>query len=106
MPPMSSDGSASGIAPSEYARHWALDPEIAFLNHGSFGACPIPVLEAQARIRERMERQPVRFFVRELEERLDAARNDLAGFIGAAPEGLAFVPNATTGANAILRSLE
>jgi len=84
---------------------WALDPQVAFLNHGSFGATPLPVLEAQRALSARMEAEPVRFFIRELGQLLDDARAALGAFIGAAAEDLAFVPNATTGANAVLRSL-
>jgi|YelNatPaOPRAMG01_1025707.scaffolds.fasta_scaffold04564_10 isopenicillin-N epimerase len=85
---------------------WLLDPDMVFLNHGSFGSCPGPVLEFQERIRQRMERQPVRFFVRDLEGLLDEARSALGQFVGAAPADLVFVPNATAGINAVLRSLQ
>lgn len=85
--------------------YWLLDREITFLNHGSFGACPIPVLEAQTYFREQLEKEPLRFFMREFEPLLDSARNELAAFVGARADDLAFVPNATTGINAVLRSL-
>lgn len=83
-------------------RHWTLDPAVAFLNHGSFGACPAEVLEAQQRLRARIEREPVRFFSRELEALLDEARAALAAFVGADAEDLAFVANATTGVATVL----
>jgi isopenicillin-N epimerase len=84
---------------------WLLDPSIAFLNHGSFGSCPRPVFEFQQEVRLRMERQPVQFFVRDLEPLLDEAREALAEFVGAHPHNLVFVPNATAGVNTVLRSL-
>lgn len=90
---------------NEFKRFWHLDPEIAFLNHGSFGACPIPVLDYQQSLRLRLEQQPLQFLAREIEERLDEARSQLAQFVKASPANLAFVPNATTGINAVLRSL-
>jgi isopenicillin-N epimerase len=85
--------------------NWALDPAIAFLNHGAFGACPIPVLEAQTQWRARLERQPLQFLARELEPVLDVARTKLAQFVGTDPDDLVFVPNATAGVNTVLRSL-
>jgi isopenicillin-N epimerase len=84
---------------------WLLEPGISFLNHGSFGACPEPVLEAQRAWRDRLEREPVRFLGRELEGHLDEARAEVAAFLGADPDGLAFVPNATTGVSTVLASL-
>jgi isopenicillin-N epimerase len=84
---------------------WLLDPEVSYLNHGSFGACPAPVLEAQRAWRDRMEAEPVRFLGGELEALLDATRAEVAAFLGADPDGLAFVPNATTGVSTVLGSV-
>ncbi len=91
---------------STWADYWTLDPTIAFLNHGSFGACPLPVMQLQQALRQRIERQPLQFFGRDLETLLDRARIDLAAFVGADADDLAFVPNATTGINTVLRSLK
>ncbi len=87
------------------AEAWALDPDLVFLNHGSFGACPRAVLAVQADLRAELEANPVAFLGRALEGRLDAARARLATFLGADPEELAFVPNATAGVATVLRSL-
>jgi isopenicillin-N epimerase len=84
---------------------WRLDPAVTFLNHGSFGACPVPVLEYQRALIDDLEARPIQFLWREFEERLDAARTDVAGFLGADPEGLVFVPNVTTAISSVLRSL-
>ncbi|MBM3217069.1 MAG: aminotransferase class V-fold PLP-dependent enzyme [Candidatus Rokubacteria bacterium] len=88
------------------ATQWSLDPAVIFLNHGSFGACPTEVLRYQTALRQEMEREPVRFLSRELDDRLDVARGQLGAFLGADPDDLAFVTNATSGVNAVLRSRE
>jgi isopenicillin-N epimerase len=85
---------------------WILDPDVAYLNHGAFGACPRPVLEAQQRWRVQLEANPNRFFLETYVPALDAARVALAAFLGADPAGLVFVRNATEGVNAVVRSLE
>jgi isopenicillin-N epimerase len=90
---------------SSLRARWRLDPEVTFLNHGSFGACPGAVLDAQAEWRARMEREPVLFLHRQIEGHLDAARARLAAFVSADPDDLAFVPNATTGVSTVLASL-
>jgi isopenicillin-N epimerase len=88
-----------------FSSHWSIDPDVVFLNHGSFGACPRPVLAAQAELRARLEREPVDFMAREWESRMDEARAALALFVGADASALAFVSNATMGVNTVLRSL-
>lgn len=90
---------------SEYAAAWTLHPDVTFLNHGSFGACPLPVLAEQQRLREEMELEPIEFHVRRREGLLDAARVSVGQFLNADPDDLALVPNATSGVNTVLRSL-
>ena len=74
-----------------------LDPDVVYLNHGSFGACPRPVFEAYQRIQRELERR--------FPELLDEARRALAAFVGADPPNLVFAPSATVALNAVARSL-
>lgn len=91
---------------SPWAALWPLDPALDHLNHGSFGACPTAVLERQAELRARMERAQTDFLVRELPGLLAEAREVLGAFVGADPNDLAFISNATTAVNTVLRSLD
>ncbi|HEX7580954.1 MAG TPA: aminotransferase class V-fold PLP-dependent enzyme [Thermoanaerobaculia bacterium] len=99
------DRSHEGFPRSDLARHWSLDPAVDYLNHGSFGACPTAVLAFQSELRRQLEREPVDFLWRKLPGLLADARAALGGFLGADPDDLAFVPNATAGVNAVVRSL-
>ena len=86
---------------------WLLEDGVLHLNHGSFGATPASVLEAQQRVRSRIEANPTKYFLGgEYQNELDSARRDVADFVGADEAGLVFVNNVTTGVNAVLRSLE
>ena len=96
----------AGDEPTEHLSKFLLDPEVTHLNHGSFGACPIEVLDVQTELRRRMERNAMQFFLRDLEPLLDDARSKLAAFVGASPEDIGFVTNATSGVNMVLRSLD
>jgi isopenicillin-N epimerase len=95
-------------APSaeELRREFELDPTVAFLNHGSFGACPREVLKRSHAWQLELEREPVDFITRRLPGLLAESRGTLAAYLGAAPADLAFVTNATTGVNLAARSLE
>ena len=90
----------------QLVQHWGLHPEVTFLNHGSFGAAPRVVLEAQRREQDAQERDPIHYLApeRSLYGKLDAVRDRLAAFLGCPSGDLAFVRNATDGVNAVLRS--
>jgi isopenicillin-N epimerase len=94
-------------APSaeEVRGEFLLDPEVVFLNHGSFGACPRPVFERYQAWQRELESEPIDFLDRRLPGLLDAAREGLADYIGCSAQNLAFVQNATTGVNLAARSL-
>lgn len=81
-----------------------LRPDITFLNHGSFGACPLPVFAEYQRWQRTLEEQPVEFLGRRIDGLLAAAREPLGKFLGTAPDNLVFVPNTTYGINIIAHS--
>ena len=83
-----------------------LAPDVTFLNHGSFGATPKPVMEAYQNWQIRLENQPVKFLGREINELLSDARNALGSYLNVDADDLVFIPNATHGANIIARSLQ
>ena len=84
---------------------WDFDPSIVYLTHGTYGACPRPVVEAQRALLAELEANPIQFLTRDLEERWDAARRSVADFLGADPTGLVAVSNATAGVATVLTSL-
>jgi isopenicillin-N epimerase len=93
---------------SNLAQQFLLDPDVVFLNHGSFGACPRPVFEDYQRWQLKLERQPVEFLDsrRGLKANLQAAREALAAELHTAPDNIAQVSNATTGLNIVIQSLQ
>jgi isopenicillin-N epimerase len=91
---------------AELRTEFLLDPEIAHLNHGSFGATPRPVLDRQRELRDALERDPVEFLGRRLPELLAVVRGELSAYLGVAePDRLVLVANATTALNAVATSL-
>jgi isopenicillin-N epimerase len=84
---------------------WDFEPGILFLTHGTYGAAPRPVVEKRAELIRELEANPIRFLTREYEDRLDAARSEVARFLNADPAGTVVVPNATTGVATVLESL-
>lgn len=98
----------------ELLSEWMIDPSITYLNHGTVGAPPRRVLAAQRAIQDEIERQPATFLLRELADtgshqvggrvRMREAAAAVASFVGADVDDTVFVDNATTGANAVLRS--
>lgn len=85
--------------------HFLLDPDLVFLNHGSFGAVPLEVLQDWQALQREVERNPVAFFSRESGSRLRKAREALATYLGASADELAFVSNATTGVHVAAQTL-
>ena len=83
---------------------WLLDPEVAYLNHGGYGALAQPVAEAAAALRREIEANPTDLFTRQWQPRVDAVRERVAGLLRARTEDLVFVANATAGTATVLAS--
>jgi isopenicillin-N epimerase len=86
--------------------HFLLDPDLVFLNHGSFGACPREVFADYQKWQLELERNPVEFLGRRSGALLTQSRQVLAAHLGADAADLVFVPNATTGVNTVAHSLK
>ena len=90
----------------ELRSYFLLDPSVTFLNHGSFGACPKPVFEVYQQWQLELERQPVAFLGRRVDDLLMEAMVPLAEYVHANAEDMVFVPNATAGVNIVAQSLQ
>jgi len=94
------DGSETNLRPL-----FLLRPDVVFLNHGSFGACPRPIFQVYQAWQLQLERQPIEFLGRRFNDLMRHARESLAAYVNADPNDLVYVPNATIGLNVVARSL-
>lgn len=92
------------MVPDRFSSLWALDPDIVYLNHGSFGACPSEVLRYREELIRELEARPMEFLVRRLPELLWAEYAYVEDLVGAEPGSIALVQNATHGVNTVLAS--
>lgn len=93
------------LSPDEFKSHFLLDPNVVYLNHGSFGATPRSVFEKYQWWQRELEREPVEFLGRRFSNLMSDARALLANYIHADARDIVYVPNATTGLNIVARSL-
>ena len=100
-----SPGRSDPPSPAELRDLFLLRPDVVFLNHGSYGACPRPVLDAYQRWQLELERQPVEFLHYRFKGLMRSAREGLAAYVGADPDEVVYVPNSTTGLNIVARAL-
>lgn len=89
-----------------YKSQFLLDKRVTFLNHGSFGACPVPVFRTYQKFQKILEKQPVAFLDRSYDPMMNKARHILEDFLGAGRDTLFFTPNVTTSLNIVAASLD
>ena len=95
------------IAPSDFLKNqFQLDPTFTYLNHGSFGSCPIPIFEERNKWQSEIEKQPVAFIEDKAANLLDWSRKALASFIHCDKDDIVYFPNPTTAMNMVVRSLD
>ncbi len=103
---MSSESTRSLPKPDPIIDQFVIDPDVVYLNHGSFGACPKSVLEAQVIHSLKAERELVRFYVQDAWSKIDRSRIALSWMVQCNPQDLVFVHNATTGVATVLENLD
>jgi isopenicillin-N epimerase len=98
-------GKGAPVTTNPIRDHYLLDPRVAYLNHGGFGAVPRPVIDRREELLREVEINPTRSYMRELEQRLSEALVPVASRLGCKVGELAWTANATSGLNLIARSL-
>jgi isopenicillin-N epimerase len=83
---------------------YLLNPDVIYLNHGSFGACPRPVFETYQRLQRQLEWEPIDFLSRNAHNMLAASRAALAAYLGVGADDVAYFPNPTQALNMVIRS--
>ena len=86
--------------------HFLLDPNIIYLNHGAFGACPKPIFEDYQHWQGELEQQPTAFITQKLPQYIKRSKEALAGYINCEADDFFFVPNPTFAINVVMRSLD
>lgn len=83
-----------------------LDPEVTYLNHGSFGACPKPIFNSLIKWQKRLEKEPVKHLAHDIQYFLEKSRISLSDYINCHKDDVVFFPNPSTALNTVLRSLD
>ena len=82
-----------------------LDPEVTYLNHGSFGACPKPIFNSLIKWQKILEKEPVKHLAHDIQYFLEKSRISLSDYINCHKDDVVFFPNPSTALNTVLRSL-
>ena len=90
----------------ELKKLFMLNPEITFLNHGSYGACPKPIFDSLIRMKKQLEFEPVKFLGYDIFPLLDKSREALSGFVNCSMDDIVFKPNPSTALNTVIKSLK
>ncbi len=91
--------------PSALATHWSMNPNIVYLNHGSFGGTPTYVTNSQRALQTEMEYEAIEYFIDKLPTYLNTSKLALANFVGTDANNIVYTQNTTTGINCILSSM-
>ena len=90
---------------NDIKQNFLLDKNITFLNHGSYGSCPIPVFEDYQKWQRKLEKQPVEFLTNDLWEALKHSRVTLSKFVGCDEDEVLFFSNPTSAIANVINSL-
>jgi len=83
-----------------------LDPDVVYLNHGSYGACPKPIFDTLIHWQHKLENEPVKHLTFDIYKYLEDSRSALSDYVKCDKDDIVFFPNPSTALNTVLRSLD